>query len=485
MSILRQVVSGATWNAAGQIAGQVVSLGTIIILARLLKPGDFGLVAMVYVVRGLAYIFAQMGISSAIIQKKNIDNNYLSTAYWTTFIGGIVIALLVAGIAPAVSWFFKRPELTWITIVTSSIFILGGVSGTHQDLLERNMRFRDISIINVAGSFFGSVVAVIMAFNGAGYWSLVVQEIAATGFKVPLFWKISNWRPKFVFCRQCFKDIFGFSSFVLMSTLLNFFDRNGDNIIIGKFLGAAQLGFYSLAYNLMLKPLQYISQTTSRALFPALSKVQDDKSLVRKTYLQMVKMISLITFPMMTGLSLISHDVILLVYGEKWLSVVPVFSILCFVGAWQSVGTTVGVILLSQGRPSLAFKMTLFISPFVWLAFWIGTFWGIQGVAVCYATVSGIWWLISHSIANSIINLRMKTFLTALVPAAVSSLIMGLGLLILHNIAFGKIDFSLPLRLLISVGAGSMVYLSLLFIYNDDDINLFKEKIIAKVWFRK
>ncbi len=477
MGILRKIVSGAAWNTLSQLGRQVISLATIMVLARLLRPEDFGLVAMSYVVKTLAYIFASMGIGSAIIQKKEIDEGYLSTAYWASVTSGIVIALIVSICSPLVARFFHRQELTAIIIVTSSIFVFGGVSATHRDYLERNMRFKQIAIIDFFGNCAGSVAAIAMAVQGMGYWSLVIQEIAATAFKVPLFWKMSKWHPKFIFHREKFKDLFGFSVYVLMSNLLNFFNRNGDNIIIGRFLGATQLGFYDLAYSLMLKPLQYISHTTSRALFPALSKVQDDKKLVRKTYLQMVKIISLITFPMMTGLAIIARDIIMLIYGPKWESAIPVFTILCFVGAWQSVGTTVGTILLSQGRSSLAFKMAVTISPFIWGAFWLGTRWGITGVAACYAIVSGSWWLISHAIANRLINLKIFTFLKSLMPAIIYSLIMGIFIMFLHNKLIDE-TISLITRLITIISCGIFIYILLLFSSRDDEIYRFRSKLV-------
>jgi len=475
LGLFQQIIFGATWNIIGQVAGQIVSLGTVMVLARLLNPEDFGLVAMCYVVKVFAYIFASMGIGSAIIQRKNIDDIYLSTAYWVTFVAGIFIAVALAAASPIVAWFFKRTELVGIVIATSVIFFLGGISSIHRELLEKRMLFKHLSITDLLGAIAGSVVAILMALKGMGYWSLVAQEIAAIGFKVPLLWKLTGWRPKLVFSRDRFKDLFGFSSYVLLSNVINFLNRNGDNIIIGRFLGATQLGFYDIAYNLMLKPLQYISYTTSRVLFPALSQIQDDKEMVRQIYIQTVRLISLMTFPMMIGLSILAPDLIILVYGPKWGGAIPVFKVLCFVGLWQSISTTVGTVLLSQGRSKLSFKMTMGISPFVWIAFIVGSLKGILGVAVAYAIVSGTWWFISHYITNRIIDLPMLTFLGALKPAFFGSIFMAAILFLLTESANQFLTTNL-IRIAVCISVGVLSYLIYLMITrNPELIKLFYE----------
>ena len=481
MSLVQKVFVGTVWNVTGQLSRQLISLATIAILARFLSPGDFGLVAMGHTVKALAYVFASVGMGAAIIQRKDLSEDYLSTAYWTTFLAGMIIAAIVAGASPLVAWFFNRSELILIIAVTSVTFALGGISSTHRDLLEKRMQFKQISIIDFIDVCAGSAIAIIMAWKGMGYWSLVVREIAGTFFKIPLYAVASGWRPRLVFRRNCFRDLFGFSSYVLMSNLLNYFNRNGDNIIIGRFLGATLLGYYDLAYSFMLKPLQYVSSTTSRVLFPALSKIQEDKDSVRRMYLRAIKIISLLTFPMMAGLFLVSSEAILVIYGAQWEPVVPVLQVFCLVGAVQSVTTNVGTVFMSQGRSDLMFKTTLIISPFIWLSFIIGVRWGIIGVAIGYAIVTCVWSLIVHSIANRLIGLDRGDFLAVFKKPLIYTLIMVAIVSTVKSFMTHWLKGNLIIVLFGLVSCGIFAYLIILVRSMDEDILSIK-RFLFKKW---
>ncbi len=480
MSMLQKIFIGAAWTVVGQISRQVISLVTLAILARILSPGDFGLIAMGYTVKALAYVFASVGMGSAIIQRKELDEDHLSTAYWTSFFAGMLITAVVVGVSPLVASFFNRPELTSITAVSAFTFALGGISSTHRDLLERKMKFKHISIIDFFDVCGGSAVAILMALKGMGYWSLVVREMAGALFKIPLYWFASGWRPHLIFRKHCFKNLFGFSSYVLMSNFLNYFNRNADNIIIGKFLGATLLGYYDLAYNFMLKPLQYVSFTMAKPLFPALSKIQEDKERVRAIYLRTIKTISLLTFPMMAGLFLVAPEAILFVYGPKWKAVVPILQIFCFIGAMQSIVTTVGTIYMSQGRSDLMFKMTLIISPFVWLSFIIGVQWGIMGVAVCYAIVNCCWCLIAHSVANRLIDLRLGEFLNVFRRPLLYTFIMVVTVRIVKSFMITLLKVNPVIILFGLVSCGVLTYLIILLKSTDDDVLTMRQFITQK-----
>ncbi|GLI35897.1 MOP flippase family protein [Desulforhabdus amnigena] len=482
MSLIRQIISGAAWNIGAQVSSQVISLVSMMFLVRWLSPDDFGLIAMCVVLKGLAFVFANLGLSAAIIQKKEIDALYLSTAFWASLGAGIAVTVTVAALGPAMAWFFQRSELSGIVAVSSLTFAFGGLTTTHHALLERRMAFRSLSFIDLFVQLGASLVGIAAAAQGYGYWSLVGREISASLLSLPFLWGVARWVPRFRFCRRRFKDLFSFSMYVLGSNLVNFFNRNGDNLIIGKFLGASALGIYDFAYNLMLKPLQYISFTVGRSLFPALSQIQTDKAQVRDIYLKSIKVISLITFPMMGGMWTISPNVIPLVFGEKWLSAVPVFQILCLVGALQSVGTTVGTVLLSQDRSDLAFKMTIFVSPFVWFAFLAGLPWGIVGVAKAYAIVSLCWWLVSHSLTNRIIDLSMKSFLLQLASPACASAIMMVVVKYASIYIDGQMGLNeLPLLLGAKISLGAFVYCSVASIMHRRQLSIAFHGLSAKL----
>lgn len=481
MSLIAKILSGAAWNVFAQAGNQLISLVSMVFLVRWLGPDDFGLIAMCTVLKGLAFVFANLGLSAAVVQRKEIDALYLSTTFWASLAAGLAVTIVASASGPFMAWFFQRAELSGIVAVSSVTFALSGLSSTHRSMLERRMAFRSLSLIDLLVQLGASAVGIAAAVQGCGYWSLVAREVSASVLALPLLWGITRWVPQFSFCRRRFKDLFGFSVYVLGSNLVNFFNRNGDNLIIGKFLGAWALGIYDFAYNLMLKPLQYISFTVGRSLFPALSQIQKDKAQVRDIYLKSIKVISLITFPMMGGMWIIASDAIPLMFGEKWLPAVPVFQILCLIGATQSVGTTVGTILLSQDRADLAFKMTIFVSPFFWIAFLAGLPWGIVGVAKAYAFVSLSWSLVSHYLTNRIIDLSMKSFFLQLASPACATAIM---LVVLKYLSIGPdsriVSNEWPFLLGTKIALGAFVYCSIVAIMDRHQMSNALHGLFAK-----
>ena len=292
------------------------------------------------------------------------------------------------------------------------------------------MEFKKLAFINMLQTIVSGVTAISLAFSGFGVWSLVIGSLAEKIVSTPIIWRMGKWKPKFLFDMNRFRNLFGFSAYLLMFNFVNYFARNADNLIIGKLLGVKSLGYYSIAYALMLKPLQYISGAIGQVLFPAFSSIKDDKIRVREAYMKVIRVISFLTFPMMAGLLMVSKEFVLVFYGEEWAPVILLLQILCLVGAMQSIGTTVGTIFLSQGRSDMMFKWGVFASTIFTVAFFIGAYWwGLVGVASSYLISGSFIWLLSHKYANTLIDLDMHTFIRGLLPATFSSLVMVIILL--------------------------------------------------------
>ncbi len=488
MSLTKKVAKGTAWSSFSQIVRQILSFGIMVILARLLNPSDFGLFGMSIVFTGFISIFRSLGLGTAIIQRKKINNLYLSTAFWATLGMGCFLCIITILISPLITLFFKKELIRNIVIISSFGFIISSLSSIHINLLQREMKFNKIAVIEISGSIVYGAVAISIALMGYGVWSLVFGTLAEAFLLIPIYWYATGWIPKLNFSKKYFKNLFGFGSNVLGFNIINYFARNLDNLLIGRFLGASALGYYALAYNLMLKPLRYISWNVGRVLFPAFSSIQGNKQRVRNAYLKVISYISLITFPMMIGLFFVAPEFVKVFYGEKWVPTILILQILCFVGAIQSIGTTVGTIFYSQGRPDIQLKWGVFATPIVAIAFFIGLKWNIQGVATAYAVASGMLWLISHKIANSLIDLKMKKFLAKLYPAALASLGM-LSILFVYKY-FQKIFINMGdlYFLFSSVFIGIIVYITLITrVLNIKEVseilNLAKEKLIPKLSF--
>jgi O-antigen/teichoic acid export membrane protein len=450
---------------------EIIQFGVTIVLARLLSPNDYGLVGMSGTVLGFVQIFNTFGFRSAIIQKKEITDSHYSTAFWMTLAISTILYLITLLASPLAAIFFKEPKLVGIMAVSALGFIITSLSTIQLAMLEKQLDFKKITIIELATAVTNGIVSISLALSGHGVWSLVWGSVAGQSVAIPLTWFLIRWTPALKFDRAAFNDLFTFGAHLTGATLVNYFARNADNLIIGRVLGSGALGYYALAYNLMLKPLQYVSSNLARVLFPALSAIRDDKEKTRQTYLKVVQAISILTFPMMTGLLFLAPDLIHAVYGAKWMPVVPIFQILCLLGAIQSIGTTVGIIYISQGRADLQLKYTLIFSPIIVASFFVGVQWGTVGVASAYLMSSGSIWIWSHVVANRLIGLRLAPLFKRMAPATMASigmyLVLNAAKYFPFEFAFAPIAVYAKLASLIVTGAIS--YTILLYLIKGDD----------------
>ena len=381
------------------------------ILARLLSPDDFGLLAMATVFVNFAMIFSEMGISSALIQKQDTHDRHYYSAFWFNIVVGLCLTLFFIAVSPLIARFYKKPELVPILAVISLNFFFSSFVIIQQTILTKEMDFRKLAIRDIIAVIISGIVGVVLAYNGFGVWSLVFQSVIFTLANAVLLWTVSSWRPKFSFAMADIKDIFHFSANLTGFNIVNYFARNIDQLLIGKFLGAQALGYYSLAYKIMLYPLQNVSQVIVKVMFPAFARMQGELEKVRIAYMRMIKAISLIVFPLMCSLFAIAPDFVHFVFGIRWTPIIILIQILSLCGLVQSISTTGGSIMLSQGRADMQLKFGALGSFFVFIAVLLGIKWQLVGVAVFYTLEQIIWTIyVQYSITNKLIVLPIKRF---------------------------------------------------------------------------
>jgi O-antigen/teichoic acid export membrane protein len=410
MSLRQKTISGFKWTGFSQIAKQVIQLVFTIVLARLLSPSDFGLIAMGTVFTGFAALFAELGVSSALIQKKDIDQQLLSSAFWLNILVGILLMLTFIALAPLIAAFYGKPKLTIILQALSLNFLLGSLSIIQQTILTKEMNFKPLMIRDIMAQVIAGSTAIVLAYRGYGIWSLVYQSLVYSFLNTFLVWSFSGWRPSLYFSWHDMKGIFNFSANITGFRLINYFSRNVDNLLIGKFLGAEALGIYNLAYKLMLYPLNNITWVISKVIFPAFSRIQDDLPKIRLIYLRMVKAISLITFPLMMFLFVVTPEFVELAYGPKWMAAIPLIRVLCICGIIQSVGSTTGNIRLSKGEAGLHLKLGIANAVFSSLSIIVAFPYGLLAVTISYTIFSWIWYHVSAYISLRLINVSLMEF---------------------------------------------------------------------------
>jgi PST family polysaccharide transporter len=469
--IKHKVVSGSAWTLFANVSSQAISFLVTVVLARLLTPVDFGVVAISAVFIGVITLFQDVGMGAALIQRKEIDDDYLSTSFSVSLLAGAVLAGLIAAISPLVASFYGQAVLRDILLVSSIGFLLSPFTSIHTSILSKSLEFKKVALIQLGTQAVSGSISVGLALSGYGLWSMVLGKILSQPLLIPVVWSVVKWRPRLKVVRKCFTDLFGFSSHLLGFNLLNFFARSLDNLIIGKYLGPQALGYYSVAYNLMLKPLQLISWSIGKVLFPVFSSIQDDPAQTRAVYLKIIKSISLITFPMMTGLFMVAEEFILSVYGDTWRPAILPLKLLCAVGAIQSIGTTAGVIFNSQGRSDLNLKVGAVSATSIVIGFIIGINWGVIGLITAYIAVSLPIFFLGQFYANRLIGLEMGALLSALVPAAACSGFMVAVLAALRYMSGSmRFEVATALVLLILLGAASYILFAAK-VFKVDEVN--------------
>lgn len=435
--LLVRAARGALWSWGGQILKHVGQIGIVMVLARWLTPADFGRVAMIGVVTGFLSLFGELGIGPALIQKRELQKAHLAAAFWGSLAAGLAVMLLLMVSAPAVGAIYADAGLVPLTVALAVNFPVVALATVPLQLLQRELHLDRLALVELLSLAGGGVLAVSLALSGAGAWSLVGQTLATSGTTVLAAWTLAPVRVKDTrgssvraVC-EALGELLRFGRPLVGSNVLTYITRNADTALIGRFLGAHALGYYALAYRLLLFPLQNISWALGRALFPALARVSDPEH-VRRGYRRVVEAIALAAFPMMIGMAIVAPELIRLLYGPQWEPAVFPARLFCVLGALQAIGTTIGPLCLSQGRPDVLFRWNLLFAPAVVGGIVLGVRWGLEGVALAYASVSGVAWYFSHALVNRVIALPMSLFLRALAPAAASTCVMASGVILLR-----------------------------------------------------
>jgi O-antigen/teichoic acid export membrane protein len=440
------------WNFGSQALQQAAQLVVIAVLARLLSPADFGLVGMATVVIGFLNLFKDLGTSAAVIQDTQITDELLSTVFWANGALGVLGTAALALAAPWVALYYHEPRVTAVLRTLALGFVVSALTILQQALFERKLAFRVLATVEVAAVMCGALVGIGSALAGAGVWSLVAQSLTTVVVVSVILWNVSDWRPGFVFHWSEIRRITSYSLHLSGFNVLNYFCRNADYLLIGRFLGATSLGIYTLAYRIMLYPLQTITTVIGRVMFPVYSRMQDDDARFRSAYLRSIGLIALVTFPMMIGLWAVAGPFVQATFGAKWAPAILLIKILAPVGMAQSIGATVGAIYQAKGRTDVLFRWGLVSGLIVVAAFGVGLRWGIVGVATAYAIAAVVLVTPCFAIPFRFVGLQLKDLVPILYRPLASALIMLGAVLSIRMVFVGHSDL-MTLQVLVATGA--------------------------------
>jgi O-antigen/teichoic acid export membrane protein len=383
-----RILSGLAWKVASQVFDQGSRIAVALVLARLLTPHDYGLAAMVLVFSSLVVIFADLALGAALVQRRELSETDRSTVFWTSAAVGVLFSAAGIALSGPIAAFYGEPDVQPLFAAFSVGFAVTALGTTQKALLSREMAFRSLELRVMAGTAVGGVLGVWLALEGFGAWAIIGQQLAIAGVSTLLLWVLSPWRPGFTFSFATLRSFGGFSASVFGTRMLFYLNRNADNVLIGRFLGPAALGVYAVAYNVMLAPLSRIAQPVVEVLFPAFSRMQDDRQRLASAWLRGNRLIGALTIPGMLGLIVVAPEFVSVVLGDRWTEATPVIQILAWVGLIQSLQRLNSSILMACDRAGTLLRYSVVVLVASLAAFVLGLNWGIVGVATAYAISS-------------------------------------------------------------------------------------------------
>jgi O-antigen/teichoic acid export membrane protein len=468
MTLESRTVRGIGWTGTARIAQLLMSILISAILARLLTPSDFGLIAMVVVFSNFVAIFSGLGLTAAIVQKKEISEEALSSTFWINVGLGALLTMALAAAAPLIAAFYSQPRLTPIVVFMSTTFFITSLSNVSYGLLTKRMNFKALGIITVCATGVSGIIGVFLAFSGYSVWSLAWYAVLSSVFFTVLTLIYARWVPHFLLGLQHIKGLLGYGANLTGYSFVTYFAQNMDNLLVGRFLGSAALGFYNLAFNLLVLPVSSISDVVGRVMFPALSIIQHDKQLVRNAYVTANRYIAAVSFPLMIWVLVTAPQLIRVVYGPKWVSVIPLIQIFALAGLEQSIGTNVAWIFMSQGRTDTMFKLGIFATVVIVISFFVGLRGGVEGVVIAYTVALYLTAYPIFAIAFRLIDMKVKHAFSPLWSVTLAALTLGIVAFLLQ-ISLEKLGVTQDLTILAIVTVASLLsYSAVLFLLDKE-----------------
>ena len=421
-TLKKRSVRGGAITIIAQAAKFMLQMGSTIFLARFLSPNDYGLVGMTTVLLNFVQLFKDLGLSSATIQREKINHQQVSTLFWINLAVGCAIGLAVSLVSPLIAGFYQEPRLVLITLALASVFIFSGLTVQHQALLRRQMYFSHLVAIEVISLTIGLISGIICAWWGLGYWALVLMPIVRAIINMIGVWIVCDWRPGLPRWSREVSSMLAFGGNLTGFNLINYFSRNLDNILIGRFWGAAQLGLYAKAYQLVLLPILQINVPIDSVVLPTLSRLQNEPAKYTRYYYQSVLGITFLGMPIVAFLFATTDKLIPFLLGEQWLGAIPIFRFLmpaAFMGTFSIAG---GWVYQSLNKTERQLRIGLVLSTVDVIIFLVSVRWGAIGVAAAYGLSRPIVWLPSFIFCYHNTPLKLGKLLQTLAYPTCASL---------------------------------------------------------------
>lgn len=424
-SLKKKTIKGVAWTSLNQVLNMGLGFVIGVILARLLSPSDYGLLAMIAVFNTIAFAFLDSGFGNALIRKPDLTEDDNTTAFFFNLVAGVVLFGIIWVIAPWVSAFYDKPILTSLLRAEGSLLIVSSFKIVQNTQLTRALNFKAKMIIRVVSNILGGASGIISAYCGLGVWALVVMHVADAIISLILLWIISPWRPRGRWNKQSFNYLWGYGSKLLASGLLDTIYGNIYPIVIGKFYSAADLGQYSRAQGYASMPSTSLTGVIQQVTFPVLSQIQDDDQRLGNNYRRMLRFTVFIVFPIMIGMAALAHPLVISLVTDKWAQCVPYLQIICFSSMWYPVHAINLNLLQVKGRSDLFLRLEIIKKALITVVVFVCVPFGIIGICCGSVFTSLACLAINTYYTGKLINVGFVRQMMDMTPTLLASLAMG------------------------------------------------------------
>ena len=458
----RTAAWSAIWSAGETWALRGISAVVFLILARLVDPSAFGLVALAAVYVTTVQALSDQGLATALIQRDTIEQAHKDSAFWANLFVGVALALSTIALAGPVARFYGEPRLAAVLRWYALGPVLASLSVVQQALLARSLRFRELAMRQLAGAIAGGLVGVIMAYAGMGVWALVAQHLTNQGVALIVLWSIAEWRPRFAFSPRHFKELFGFGFNVLAANVVRAIGFQADRLVLGYFLGATELGYYSVAQRLLAIVTDFVAGSAERIVVPLFSRIQGEKERVNRGLMTAQRILALVTMPAFVGLAATAPVVMTVVLGVKWQASVVPTQILAMASLGFCLSFFFGHVLTALGRPGLRLGIVTAQALSQALMSLIGVRFGLAGVAVAVTANQVLFYGVELLVLRRKAGFSLRAYLReGLTPMAASVAMAGAVVLLGREMAGQRPIF----QLLAQVALGLAIYGTIILLF--------------------
>jgi teichuronic acid exporter len=427
-----------TWSFIDRIGTQLLRSVFAIILARLLLPGDFGLIALLSVFIGVADVIMTSGLGTALIRKKVVSHVDECSIFYFNVVVGIILTTVLIWVLPYVAEAYRLPQLTLIGRVASFDVLVTSLCIVPGSLMVRRLDFLTLCKVSIISVVTSGILGIILGWKGFGVWSIVAQQLFGNLTYVVLLWILTGWRPVAGFSFQSLRDVFGFGSSFAFISLLDVFAKNLSSAIIGWRFTSIEVGLYQRAAQLEEVPVMTIYFAVSRPSLPLFAAAQDDTVALDRRFRSVLTHLALIAFPVMTGLAVVAKPLVVTLLTTKWLECVPLFRLLCAVGIFIPLQRINLYVIVAKGRSPLFLQLELARTLIAVILISIAGYFGVKTMIVSQILAMGITWYVNSIWAGRIVSYSFWNQLVDVSPYAFVSALMAGGMMWAKNIPFGN-----------------------------------------------